>query len=281
MTVAYDGTDFAGWQIQAAQRTVQGVLEGALTRMHGHRVRVTAAGRTDAGVHALGQVVSFRTGIDSLTPAVLPRALNAFLPGDVRVIDAAGAADGFDARRSALLRVYRYQLLPGRQLPHLRRYTLWVRRALRLEALNRMAAAIVGEHDFTTFAAAGASGAAVRRVEQASFFAEGPLIVFRIAARSFLWKMVRSLVGTMLALEAECGADAECGAAAPGARMAELLAEPRRERVGQTAPAWGLFLDRVWYAGDTPPFGALSYNGDRGAAPPAAPAAGTGGVADR
>lgn len=262
VTVAYDGTDFSGWQIQDAQRTVQGVLEGALARMHGHRVRVTAAGRTDAGVHALGQVASFRTGIDSLTPAVLPRALNSFLPGDVRVIDAAGAADRFDARRSALLRVYRYQLLPGRQLPHLRRYTLWVRRALRLQALNRMAAAIVGEHDFTAFAAAGASGAAVRRVEQASFFAEGPLIVFRIAARSFLWKMVRSLVGAMLALEAECGADA----AAPGARMAELLAEPRRERVGQTAPAWGLFLDRVWYAGEPPPFGALAYQGDRGAA---------------
>lgn len=278
VTVAYDGTDFAGWQIQDAQRTVQGVLEGALARMHGHRVRVTAAGRTDAGVHALGQVASFRTGIDSLTPAVLPRALNSFLPGDVRVIDAAGAADRFDARRSALLRVYRYQLLPGRQLPHLRRYTHWVRRALRLQALNRMAAAIVGEHDFTAFAAAGASGAAVRRVEQASFFAEGPLIVFRIAARSFLWKMVRSLVGAMLALEAECGADA----AAPGARMAELLAEPRRERVGQTAPAWGLFLDRVWYAGEPPPFGALAYQGDRGAtAPAAAGAAGTGGVAGR
>lgn len=276
VTVAYDGTDFAGWQIQDAQRTVQGVLEGALARMHGHRVRVTAAGRTDAGVHALGQVASFRTGIDSLTSAVLPRALNSFLPGDVRVIDAAGAADRFDARRSALLRVYRYQLLPGRQLPHLRRYTLWVRRALRLQALNRMAAAIVGEHDFTAFAAAGASGAAVRRVEQASFFAEGPLIVFRIAARSFLWKMVRSLVGAMLALEAECGADA----AAPGARMAELLAEPRRERVGQTAPAWGLFLDRVWYAGEPPPFGALAYQGDRGA-PAAAGAAGTGGAAGR
>lgn len=261
-TVAYDGTDFAGWQIQDAQRTVQGVLEAALARMHGQRVRVTAAGRTDAGVHALGQVASFRTGIDSLTPAVLPRAVNSFLPDDVRVVDAAGADDGFDARRSARLRVYRYQLLPGRQLPHLRRYTLWVRRALRLEALNRMAAAIVGEHDFTAFAAAGASGAAVRRVEQASFFAEGPLIVFRIAARSFLWKMVRRLVGAMLALEAASGADA--GGAR--ARMAELLARPDRERIGQTAPAWGLFLDRVWYAGDPPLGGALPCDRDRGAA---------------
>ncbi len=261
-TVAYDGTDFAGWQIQDAQRTVQGVLEAALARMHGQRVRVTAAGRTDAGVHALGQVASFRTGIDSLTPAVLPRAVNSFLPGDVRVVDAAGADDGFDARRSARLRVYRYQLLPGRQQPHLRRYTLWVRRALRLEALNRMASAIVGEHDFTAFAAAGASGAAVRRVEQASFFAEGPLIVFRIAARSFLWKMVRRLVGAMLALEAASGADA----AGARARMAELLAKPGRERIGQTAPAWGLFLDRVWYAGDPPLGGALPYGRDRGAA---------------
>ena len=264
-TVSYDGTDFAGWQIQDAQRidaprTVQGVFEQALVRMHGHRVRVTAAGRTDAGVHALGQVASFRTGIDSLTPAVLPRALNSYLPADVRVIDAAEAEGGFDARRSALLRVYRYQLLPGRQLPHLRRYTFWVRRPLRLMALNRMAAEIVGDHDFTTFAAAGASGTSLRRVEQASFFADGPLIVFRIVARSFLWKMVRSLVGTMLALEAQCGSDA----AAAQARMAELLADPSRERVGQTAPAWGLFLERVWYAGDPPPAGTLPYDAERG-----------------
>ena len=257
-TVAYDGTDFAGWQIQDRQRTVQGVFEQALARMHGERVPVRAAGRTDAGVHALGQVVSFRTGIDSLTPPVLPRALNSYLPHDVRVVDALEAEDGFDARRSARLRVYRYQLLPGRQLPHLRRYTLWVRRPLRLATLNRMASAIVGEHDFTTFAAAGASGSSIRRVEQASFLADGPLIVFRIAARSFLWKMVRSLVGTMLALEAECGESLE----AARARIADLLAEPDRDRVGQTAPPWGLFLERVCYADDPPPAGTLPY--DRG-----------------
>ncbi len=257
-TVAYDGTDFAGWQIQERQRTVQGVFEQALARMHGERVPVRAAGRTDAGVHALGQVVSFRTGIDSLTPPVLPRALNSYLPHDVRVVDALEEEDGFDARRSARLRVYRYQLLPGRQLPHLRRYTLWVRRPPRMATLNRMASAIVGEHDFTTFAAAGASGSSIRRVEQASFLADGPLIVFRIAARSFLWKMVRSLVGTMLALEAECGESLE----AARARMADLLAEPDRDRVGQTAPAWGLFLERVCYAGDPPPAGTLPY--DRG-----------------
>lgn len=246
-TIAYDGTDFAGWQVQDGQRTVQGVVEMALQRMHGHRVRVTAAGRTDAGVHALGQVVGFRTELDSLTPNVLPRALNSFLPRDVRVIDACEADDRFDARRSALLRVYRYQLLPGRQLPHLRRYTFWVRRAVRLVVLNRIAATVVGEHDFTTFRAAGGTcTSAVRRVEQASFFTEGALIVFRIAATSFLWKMVRSLVGTMLSLEAEHGADA----AAAETLMADLLASRVRERVGQTAPAWGLFLEKVVYTGD-------------------------------
>lgn len=240
---------------------MQGVFEHALGRMHGHRVHVTAAGRTDAGVHALGQVVSFRTGIDSLTSGVLPRAVNSYLPEDVRVVDAQEADSRFDARRSARLRVYRYQLLPGRQLPHLRRYTLWVRRPLRLETLNRMASAIVGEHDFTTFAAAGASGLATRRVVQASFFADGPLIVFRIAAQSFLWRMVRSLVGTMLALEAECQEDG----AAPRARMAELLAARGRERAGQTAPAWGLFLERAYYAGDPPLAGALPYDREKGA----------------
>ena len=269
-TIAYDGTDFAGWQVQDQQRTVQGVLEGALARMHGHPVRINAAGRTDAGVHALGQVVGFHTELDSLTPEVLPRALNSFLPADVRVIDARRADDRFDARRSALLRVYRYQLLPGRQLPHLRRHTLWVRRWLRLAVLNRLAAVIVGEHDFTTFAAAGAAGtSAVRRVVQAAFFTEGPLIVFRIAATSFLWKMVRSLVGTMLELEAERGANA----AAAEARMAALLADQARERVGPTAPAWGLFLERVLYAGDPslgsmpPADGASAGGADRSPAP--------------
>ena len=245
-TVAYDGTDFSGWQLQENQRTVQGVFEKALACIHGCRVPVVAAGRTDAGVHALGQVVSFRTGIDSLTEEVMPRALNSYLPPDVRVVDAAETEDGFDARRSALMRLYRYQIRPGQQLPHLRRYTISVRRTLRLDVLNRMAAAVVGEHDFTTFAATGASGSALRRVEQASFFAEGPLIVFRITARSFLWKMVRSLVGTMLSLEAE----RETIPANAEALMATLLADRMRERVRQTAPSWGLFLERVWYEGD-------------------------------
>ena len=246
-TVAYDGTDFSGWQVQDEQRTVQGVFEQALARMHGYHVRV---------VHALGQVASFCAGIDSLTSEAMPRAINSCLPDDVRVVDAAEVEHGFDARRSALLRAYRYQILPGRQVPHLRRYTRWVRRPLRLEVLNGMAAAVVGEHDFTTFAAAGASGSTLRTVDQASFFVEGQLIVFRIVARSFLWKMVRSLVGTMLSLEAECEDDA----AAAQARMAVLLADRIRERVGQTAPAWGLFLERVWYPGDPTLDRALPYD---------------------
>lgn len=258
-TVAYDGTDFAGWQIQDQQRTVQGVFEEALERIHGHRVRITAAGRTDAGVHALGQVVGFGTELESLTPEVLPRALNAFLPKDVRVLDANVVTAEFDARRSALLRVYRYQLLPGLQLPHLRRYTLWMRRSPSLSVLNRMAATIVGEHDFTTFAAAGSDGtSAVRRVEQAGFFTEGSLIVFRITATSFLWKMVRSLVGTMLGLEADPGSDL----LESEARMSKLLGDRSREKVGRTAPAWGLFLERVLYERELSSSVVLYGNGD-------------------
>ena len=258
-TVAYDGSDFSGWQVQENQRTVQGVFEQALAGIHGCRVPVVAAGRTDAGVHALGQVVSFRTGINSLTEEVMPRAVNSYLPSDVRVISAAETEDGFDARRSALMRLYRYQIRPGQQLPHLRRYTISVRRTLRLDVLNRMAAAVVGEHDFKTFAATGAPGSTLRHVEQASFFAEGPLIVFRIAARSFLWKMVRSLVGTMLSLEAERETDATNAQA----RMATLLADRMRERVRQTAPAWGLFLERVWYEGDPLFARRVTYDHDR------------------
>lgn len=247
VTIAYDGTDFAGWQVQSEQRTVQGVVQAALERIHGHLVRVSAAGRTDAGVHAIGQVVGFKTEIDSLTPEVLPVALNSFLPKDVRVLDARVVGDQFDARRSARLRVYRYQLLSGRQLPHLQRYAFWIRRSIRLEVLNRLAAAIIGEHDFTTFAASGWAGtSAVRHVVQASFFVEGPMIIFRIAATSFLWKMVRSLVGTMLEIES----DTDKESAEAEERMSELLSNRIREQVGQTAPPWGLFLERVFFADD-------------------------------
>jgi tRNA pseudouridine38-40 synthase len=239
LTLAYDGTDFAGWQVQNRQRTVQGVLEAALARMLDRPVRVRAAGRTDSGVHAIGQVANFTA------PMTFPAerwavAINSYLPPDVRVLAARPVAAGFDARRSALARGYRYQLLVGGPgLPHLRRYCHHVRHRIDLRQMNRAASYLVGEQDFTVFTAArDPSPSKVRRVISAAFHPAPPYIVFRVVATSFLWKMVRSMVGTLLELAA---------IDAPAADVRRLIEGRRRTDVGQTAPARGLFLERVWY----------------------------------
>ena len=239
LTLAYDGTDFAGWQVQPGQRTVQGTLEEGLARMLGQPLRVRAAGRTDSGVHAVGQVANF-TAAMSFPAQRWAVAVNSYLPPDVRVLAARPVTGDFDARRSALARVYHYHILAGPVgLPHLRRYCYHVRRHLDLRDLNRAAACLVGEHDFTLFAAAGdPSHSKVRRIISAAFFPRAPYVVFRIVATSFLWKMVRSIVGTLLEL-------ADSGT--PAADLGRMLARRTRAEVGQTAPARGLFLERVWY----------------------------------
>lgn len=244
LTLAYDGTDFAGWQVQNEERTVQGVLEAALARMLDRPVRARAAGRTDSGVHATGQVANFSA------PMTFPAerwavAINSYLPPDVRVLAACPVAARFDARRSALARGYRYQLLCGGVgLPHLRRYCYHVRQRLDLRQLNRAAGFLVGEHDFTVFAAArDPSPSKVRRVISASFHPSPPYVVFQIVATSFLWKMVRSIVGTLLELAAMD---------APASDVRRLIAGRHRAEVGRTAPARGLFLERVWYPPLTP-----------------------------
>ena len=239
LTLAYDGTDFAGWQVQHAQRTVQGAVESALARMLNSPVRVRAAGRTDAGVHAVGQVANFMAPM-SFPPERWAVAINSYLPADIRVLAARPVAAAFDSRRSAVARAYHYQLLSDTVgLPHLRRYCFHLRRRLDLRYLNRAASYLIGEHDFTVFAAAGdSSRSKVRRVISAAFFPRTPFVVFRIVATSFLWKMVRSIVGTLLEL-------ADRGA--PAADVGQLLARRTRAEVGQTAPARGLFLERVWY----------------------------------
>jgi tRNA pseudouridine38-40 synthase len=240
VVLAYDGTEFLGWQLQEKGRTVQGVMQDGLERMHGHPVHVLAAGRTDSGVHAVGQVANFRSDIGSIPPERFRDAVNAHLPADVRVIESREASPGFHARRSALLRVYRYYILCGPVLhPHLRNYRLWVRRGLEVVRLNEMAAALVGEHDFTCFSAEGdANVSKVRTVTASAFHSEGDTLVYTIAASSFLWKMVRTIMGTFLMLEEQ----------GLGAREMRLIMETgSRGNAGSTAPARGLFLERVVY----------------------------------
>lgn len=244
ITLAYDGTDFQGWQIQRSGRTVQGVLEEALQRMHRHPVRVRAAGRTDSGVHACGQVVNFFSDLDSIPGAKFRDALNSYLPPDIRVMTGGEVEEGFHARRSARARWYGYYLYVAEVgLPQYRRYCWKVSRRPNVETLNRMAGCLVGEHDFTTFTAAGCQERSfVRNVQAASFHPEGPFLVFRIGAGSFLWKMVRSIVGTLVEVE---------GAGGGEERIRQILEARDRSQAGSTAPARGLFLERVLYDGDT------------------------------
>ena len=207
VTVAYDGTDFEGWQAQAVRahgrpaRTVQGVLEDALARLAaGGRVAVAGAGRTDAGVHAVGQVASFDLPRD-IEPAALLRALNALLPRDVRVLDAVHAPEDFHARKSALGKLYRYVLDTGRvQLPTRRRFAAHVPSVLDRARVAEAAALFPGRRDFAALASAGGSvRTTVRTVLRSQASWDGGTLVYETEADGFLRKMVRSMVGGLIA----------------------------------------------------------------------------------
>ena len=209
LVLSYDGTDFDGWQAQSPEsgaRTVQGVLEEALLGLAGgRRVPVIGAGRTDAGVHALGQVASFDLPRDIL-PEALQRALNGLLPADVRVREAAAAAPGFDARRSAVSKLYRYELDTGPvRLPLRRRQAGHVPWTLDEAAVAAVADAYRGRHDFAATASSGGSATTtVRTVTRSeAHFTGAPgarTLVYEVEASGFLRKMVRSLVGGMIAV---------------------------------------------------------------------------------
>ncbi|PKL07965.1 MAG: tRNA pseudouridine(38-40) synthase TruA [Spirochaetae bacterium HGW-Spirochaetae-7] len=240
LTVAYDGTDFCGWQRQAGVRTVQEEIESALAIMHGHPVPIVGAGRTDSGVHAAGQVAHFVTDIARIPADRFEPALNRLMPRDVRIVRAADAHPDFHARFDARLRRYRYHIRTGpAQLPHQDRYAWRIFHRPDLARLNRLAACLRGEIDCGAFAAAkDPSQNRSRYLHHAVFSAEGDGLVFDIAANAFLWRMVRSLVGTLVELEAS---------GAPETAMRGILESGDRNRAGTTAPARGLFLWNVEY----------------------------------
>lgn len=203
--LAYDGTGFEGWQSQARTRkarTVQDVLEAALGRLAGGaRVAVQAAGRTDAGVHAEGQVVSFDLG-RGIEPEALARALNGMLPPDVRVVAIAHAGPGFHARRSATSKLYRYVLDTGPvQLPTRRLFAGYVPWTLDGPRVAAAAALFLGRHDFASLASSGGSvKTTVRTLTRSEARFEGDTLIFEVEADGFLRKMVRSLVGGLIAV---------------------------------------------------------------------------------
>lgn len=236
--VAYDGTEFHGWQRQPGQRTVQGVLEHALARVVGAPVITHGAGRTDAGVHARGQVASFQADT-RLPAAALAPALQRELPRDVQVRDGRAVAEHFDARRSATARHYVYRVL-DRDDVLLARFAWRPRRALpALERLQATATPLSGEHDFAAFQSTGSSPTSPRcRVLRAAWSRWEAGVQFEVGADHFLYHMVRTLVGT--ALSAAAADD-------PAAAMAQVLASGDRARAGVTAPPHGLCLERVDY----------------------------------
>ena len=239
LTVEYDGTHYHGWQNQSNGETIQAVLESALSTFFGAPIRVTGSGRTDAGVHALGQVANFHAAKEFDRHRLL-RGLNALTPPDITVKEAEAVPDSFDARRDGRARIYEYHIL-NRSMPspfYLNR--AWhLHEPLDFDAMRAAIPALLGAHDFSSFRAAGCDAAhPVREVYHTSLERRGELLVYSIEATAFLRHMVRNIVGTL----AEVGEGLRASES-----FAELLAARDRTKSGRTAPAHGLFLMEVKY----------------------------------
>ena len=241
LTIAYDGTEFIGWQRQATGTSIQGLLEDALGELDGRPVAVIGAGRTDAGVHARGQVAMAALDRDIDGESVV-RAVNNRLPQSIRILDASLAPDGFHARFDARLKTYRYRIWnAGVMSPFERSYAWHVPTPLDTAAMSEAAAMLSGTHDFAAFQGTGSDTQTTVRTVVRSSIAHEPgtaLVVYEAAGEGFLRHMVRNVVGTLV----EIGR----GRCRP-AWIGEVLASRSRTAAGPTAPAHGLFLMRVSY----------------------------------
>jgi tRNA pseudouridine38-40 synthase len=239
LTLGYDGTDFSGWQTQPGFRTVQETLEAAIGSLTGERIRANASGRTDTGVHAVGQVVNFYSNTGH-PPEVLVRAINAHLPPDVVVREAADVPQAFDANRDARRKLYRYVIHDG-TVPDLflRRYCHHTRHRLDATAMRQAAAVLRGRHDFRSFETEWPNRmSSVRTITHLALNRLGDWIWLDIEADGFLYNMVRAIAGTLI--------NVGRGYWLPS-QVADILQAGDRRQAGPTAPAQGLFLMRVTY----------------------------------
>ena len=258
LALAYDGTDFHGWQVQPCHPTIQGELAAALERVTGERVLPQGSGRTDAGVHARAQIASFELDAP-IPPENLHRALNRTLPAAIRVLGAEHVPPEFHARHSVRAKTYEYRIFQAELCPPWSaRYVYALNWPLNIDRMQQAAALVIGEHDFTSFAAtdpdlstrtpapeAGdpldpdAKAGNIRTIYSSSFTAEaGELLIYRVRGNGFLHHMVRNLVGTFI--------DAGRGHIA-AEDIGRILDQRARSAAGSTAPARGLFLDSVEY----------------------------------
>jgi tRNA pseudouridine38-40 synthase len=239
ITIEYDGTRYHGWQIQARGETIQAVLERAVSTFLKTPTRVTGSGRTDAGVHALGQVANFFSS-EIYNPHRIRRALNALTPDDIAIKEVEIVPDSFDARRDGRSRVYEYHILNRPTASPFYRHRAWhLHESLDLESMRSAITCLLGEHDFTSFRATACDAEhAVRQIYRTSLDSRGELLVYTVEATAFLRHMVRNIIGTVVEV-GRGSRDAES--------FNELLKARDRTKAGPTAPPHGLFLVEVKY----------------------------------
>lgn len=236
ITLSYDGTNYCGWQSQPNGKSIQDALERAVFSLFGENARVTGSGRTDAGVHALGQVAHF--DCDKVLPIKnVVGGLNAYLPRDIRVLGAERAEDGFDARKSVKRKTYMYVMYIGERLPVYNDRAARAGDILDIEAMNAQAKKLIGTHDFATFMAAnGGAKTSTRTVYDAHFEQDGNIIKFFITANGFLYNMVRIIVAQLIKIGRGEAVD-----------IAELIEKRDRAYAKEIAEACGLYMYKVEY----------------------------------
>ena len=241
LTLSYDGTAYCGYQVQDGQITIQQVLEEAIKKATGESVKTTASGRTDSGVHAKGQIVSFDTNC-TIPPEKLYRAINVHLPNEIRAIKSEQVEEGFDARRSAKKKTYLYRTYTAEvENPLVDRYAVKVDKKVKVKDLKRVAKLFVGTHDFKCFCASGSSvKTTVRTIYGIKIVKNGEFVDFFVTGNGFLYNMVRTLVGTVFALSNKDEIERK-------EIVEKLLKTGDRTLVGKTFPAKGLTLYNVEY----------------------------------